>query len=198
MWIFFPNAMLSIVAHRTKPDVLLVRARFHGDIERAIPGVLKAGRTPNADYLYRAEVPRRAMAELLAKHAMEMTYGNVKGAIPAGDHRRSRAMHDVWQVMFDAQHAAEPFAGMDARAEREAARPRRERQEAGPLPRLFSGATFQHTTAKGRACVVTVLGVQARVGGDPDVTLEWSGTEHRATLRMPQAQHILRDSVLLP
>jgi hypothetical protein len=186
MWIFFPNAMLSIVAHRDKPDRLLVRARLRGDLERTFPGV-PVSRTPHADYLYRVEVSRSLVAELLAEHVDTMTYTNVKGAIPAGDLRRKRAMHDVWAVMNDAQHTAEPFAGQDAYADTAPVR-----------PRLFSGAEFQHTTAKGRPCVVTVLGVQERVGGEPDVSLEWSGTEHRTTMRLTQAQHVLRDSALLP
>lgn len=36
MWIFTPKAFLSIVAHRGKPDYLLVRARLPGDIENVL------------------------------------------------------------------------------------------------------------------------------------------------------------------
>ena len=32
MWIFLPNAMLSIVAHRQRADFLMIRARIKGDI----------------------------------------------------------------------------------------------------------------------------------------------------------------------
>lgn len=39
MWICLNDAFLSIVAHRDKPGVLLVRARRPGDIERTFPGV---------------------------------------------------------------------------------------------------------------------------------------------------------------
>lgn len=37
MWVFLNNSFLSIVAHRDKPDVLIVRARRAGDIEAIFP-----------------------------------------------------------------------------------------------------------------------------------------------------------------
>lgn len=187
MWVFFPNAMLSIVAHRDKPDTLLVRARFRGDIERVLPGV-RVTRTPRADYLYRAEVSRIAMAGLLSEHANTMAYANVKGAIPMGDRRRSHAMHDVWQVMFDAQHQAEPARYFD------------EEPDAEPVPpRLFSGAWFAHTTARGEPRTVHVESVQDRTdGSEPDVTLEFRESGAHYTLPMARAQRWLRNSELLP
>lgn len=188
MWIFFPNAMLSIVAHRDKPDTLLVRARFKGDIERTFPDA-KVKRTPRADYLYRAEVGRNAVAELMAEHVATMRYTNVKGAIPAGDHRRSRAMHDTWQVMFDAQHAAEPFQGLDAAEE----------EDARPLPPVFTDAWYAHTTARGEPRTVHVEQVQERSdGGEPDVSLLFQESGARFTLPMPTAQRWLRNADLLP
>ena len=33
MWIFMNDSMLSIVAHKDKPEHLLVRSRIEGDIE---------------------------------------------------------------------------------------------------------------------------------------------------------------------
>src|SRR5690606_16585105 len=163
MWIFFPNAMLSIVAHRDKPDTLLVRARFKGDIERVFGWAgVKVQRTPRADYLYRAEVRRQDVATALNDAAWRLEYTNVKGAIPDGDHRRSRAMHDIWQVMFDAQHAAEPFQGLDAAEE----------DDARPLPPVLTDAWYAHTTARGEPRTVHVEQVQERSdGGAPDVSL---------------------------
>lgn len=188
MWIFFPNAMLSIVAHRDKPDTLLVRARFKGDIERVFHGALVT-RTPRADYLYRAEIRREEVAAVLAGAARAMAYTNVKGAIPAGDHRRSRAMHDIWQVMFDAQHAAEPFQGLDAAEE----------GDARPLPPVFTDAWYAHTTARGEPRTVHVEQVQERSdGGAPDVSLVFQESGARFTLPMPTAQRWLRNADLLP
>jgi hypothetical protein len=37
MWVFLNDSFLSIVAHRTEPGVLLVRARTAGDIEAVFP-----------------------------------------------------------------------------------------------------------------------------------------------------------------
>lgn len=186
MWIFLPNAMLSIVAHRDKPDTLLVRARFKGDIERVFHGALVT-RTPRADYLYRAEIRREEVAAVLAGAARAMAYANVKDAIPAGDHRRSRAMHDVWQAMFDAQHAAEPFARMDAR----------EPVERGPV-RLYSDTYYAHTTARGEPRTVYVASVQDRVEDEPLVSLLFQESGYATSLPLSTAQRWLRHSELLP
>ena len=61
MWIFLNNAALSIVAHRTQPKTLVVRSRVSGDIEAVFPAVA-VSHTPNADYAYRANVARTAVA----------------------------------------------------------------------------------------------------------------------------------------
>ena len=49
MWVFLNNAFLSIVEHRENQNILLVRARIKGDIERVFPGVM-VHKTPEADY----------------------------------------------------------------------------------------------------------------------------------------------------
>lgn len=105
MWIFTPTAFVSIVAHRTKPGVLLVRARMKGDLERLFPGC-KVVETRQADYRFRAEIARGRVAELVREQLTVLDYDNVKNAIP---HRgevhelRHRAMNRVWGVMNDAQ-----------------------------------------------------------------------------------------------
>lgn len=186
MWIFFPNAMLSFVAHRDQPDALMVRARFAGDIERIFP-TAKVTRTPRADYLYRSTLSRALVGQVLAAHAAGMGYTNVKGAIPAGDHRRSHAMHDTWQVMFDAQHAAEPFARMDAR----------EPVERGPV-RLHSDSYYAHTTARGEPRTVHVQSVQDRVEDEPLVSLLFQESGYATSLPLSTAQRWLRNADLLP
>lgn len=115
MWVFLNHAMLSVVAHRTKPDHLLVRARLKGDLQRAFPGV-KVQRTPDADYLYRAVVPRWAVAQVLADQVSAIDYPNFKGSIGgagADPHAatRSRAYHRCWDAMMDAQVGLEPGTG---------------------------------------------------------------------------------------
>lgn len=175
MWIFFPDAMLSVVAHRDKFDVLLVRARFAGDIERIFPGA-RVTRTPAADYLYRAEVHRRTFADVLSLHVLKMSYRNVKGAIHCGDRRRSDAMGKVWDVMRSAQHSAEPFSGHDAAG------------DADEPVRLHSGAWYSHVTARGEHRTVFVHGIQQRIDGEPVASLEYRPTGARYTIPMRQAE----------
>lgn len=105
MWIFTPTAFVSIVAHRTKPGVLLVRARMKGDLERLFPGC-KVTETRQADYRFRAEIARGRVAELVREQLTVLDYDNVKNAIPHGapvHELRHRAMNRVWGVMHDAQ-----------------------------------------------------------------------------------------------
>lgn len=106
MWIFTPTAFVSIVAHRSKPGILLVRARLKGDLERMFPGC-KVTETRNADYRFRTELSRGRVIDQVAEQLETMRYDNVKGAIPTGTgqvHRdRAHAMHDVWGVMHKAQ-----------------------------------------------------------------------------------------------
>ena len=105
MWIFLNNAMLSIVAHRRKPDTLLVRARVKGDIEAVFPQVAVFSLT-NADYHYRAEVPRSEVAAALAQQIQEMAYDNFKRSVK--DHARHDWYMDVWSLGHAVQQTAEP------------------------------------------------------------------------------------------
>ena len=105
MWIFTPTAFVSIVAHRNKPGVLLVRARLKGDLERMFPGC-KVVETRQADYRFRAEIARGRVAELVREQLTVLDYDNVKNEIPHGapvHDLRHRAMNRVWGVMNDAQ-----------------------------------------------------------------------------------------------
>lgn len=99
MWIALPDAFLSIVAHRDKPSVLLVRARIEGDIERTFPGA-RVEVTPTADYLYRAEVRRVEVARVLAELVKRIDYPNFKDAVADDD--RHAAYFEVWSTMAKA------------------------------------------------------------------------------------------------
>ncbi len=98
MWIFLNNAFLSIVAHRDKPDLLLVRARAEGDIERTFPD---AETCPVADYRYRAELPRQEVATAIAERVSGIDYDNFKGSVQETD-RHDAYLH-VWSAMFSFQ-----------------------------------------------------------------------------------------------
>lgn len=117
MWVFLNDAMVSAVAHRTKPGQLMVRARLPGDLERLFPGA-KVERTPDADYAYRCTVGRKTFAELLAARAESIDYPNFKGSVAGagGSHpnARYRAYHRTWDAMMDGQLEVEPDTGRGA------------------------------------------------------------------------------------
>lgn len=100
MWIFMHDAMLSIVAHRQKPGVLMVRARERGDIRRVFPKA-RVWSTPKADYPYRAEVARVMVTAAITARLEAIDYDNFKNAVPPDPEHDARhvAYLRVWTVM---------------------------------------------------------------------------------------------------
>jgi hypothetical protein len=95
MWFFLNNAMLSIVAHRDKPDTLLVRARVKGDIEAVFPEA-RILVLDSADYRYRSALPRDIVAAALQQQVQAVAYPNFKASVsqPA----RKQWYHRVWEL----------------------------------------------------------------------------------------------------
>lgn len=96
MWVFQTDSFLSVVAHREKPGVLLVRSRIAGDIERVFPDAAVWEDTA-ADYRFRAEVDAERFKAALGEAVDRITYDNFKAAVPDG--ARHDAYLRVWQVM---------------------------------------------------------------------------------------------------
>lgn len=96
MWICLSNAFYSIVAHRSRPDHLLVRARRPGDIERMWPDA-QVRETPDADYRYRAVLPAAAVAHALARAARGIGYVNFKASVK--DDELAAAYGKVWAIL---------------------------------------------------------------------------------------------------
>ncbi len=96
MWIFLNNSFLSIVYDRNNSENLLVRARIQGDIERVFPKI-KAVHSPNADYAFRASIPRAEVSKTIAKQVNSIDYDNFKNSVQ--EHDRHDAYFDVWSVM---------------------------------------------------------------------------------------------------
>lgn len=96
MWIFQNDSFLSIVAHRDKPGVLLVRARKAGDIEAVFAGA-ESWVDETADYPHRAEVPADDVATVLAERVRGIGYPNFKDSVR--DKGRHDAYMGVWSVM---------------------------------------------------------------------------------------------------
>ncbi len=102
MWVYLRNSFLSIVAHREKPDILLVRARRAGDIQRVFPDA-KVRRTPAADYLYRAELRRSIVGSAIDTSLQLIDYDNFKASVP--DPKRHAAYARCWEAMLCFQNS---------------------------------------------------------------------------------------------
>lgn len=110
MWLFTPDSFVSIVQHRDAPDLLLVRARFPGDLERLFPAeTCNIEETPDADYRYRVALDREKVAEALAAAARDLRYANFKAEAakrPHGGPVRMHALHQSWSALSHAQTRA--------------------------------------------------------------------------------------------
>lgn len=117
MWICLNKSFLSIVepsrSEVPQLDKLLVRARRPGDIEAVFPNV-KVTKTPERDYLFRALIPREAVAEVIAHEVRSINYGNFKDSV------RNRPLHDafaaVWGIMSRLQ-PTRPYSGRSRRGQ---------------------------------------------------------------------------------
>ena len=110
MWIFSKHGFFSAVRHNERKNMILLRARVmerNGyvkppkgkSIKDAIPDV---ERTPDADYLFRCEIPHDIFCLMLMEEASEITYGNFKDSVHDGT-PRDQAYCEVWSVMSDLQ-----------------------------------------------------------------------------------------------
>lgn len=102
MWIFTPNAFLSIVADRDNPDRRLVRARCQGDIEALFPDA-NVFEDETTDYRYRAFLPAAEVAARIASSIQAMDYPNFKDAIPQEKEDYHNACVGVWSIMLGLQ-----------------------------------------------------------------------------------------------
>jgi hypothetical protein len=106
----FNDSFLSIVKKDCPEDSLLVRARRPGDIEKVFGRRTKVTRTTDADYLYRAVVPRDEVVRAMEREVLRVDYGNFKDSVADKD------LHDaymrVWTAMAQVQDPrpySEPF-----------------------------------------------------------------------------------------
>jgi hypothetical protein len=98
MWLFLPNGFLSIVQHKDIPGVLLCRARVKG-VEHYFPDA-EVVETPDADYLYRTNLPRIEVADRIREAVIDIRSG-FKSSVT--DRRRIPAYLDVWSTMAELQ-----------------------------------------------------------------------------------------------
>jgi hypothetical protein len=101
MWIFTQSAFLSIVQDKADPDLLLVRARVKGDIEKHFRDAIVFS-SPDHDYAYRSRLSRSEVAAVIAQTVLDdLDYDNFKASIK--DHRRSAWYLRVWAAMAEMQ-----------------------------------------------------------------------------------------------
>jgi hypothetical protein len=109
MWVFTQYGFYSIVHKDSDEHHLLVRARFRGDLERLRKKEPRLGRTivtEDADYRFRAFIPREAAAELFATLMRELMYANFKAhAAEFLGNEHLSAYHEVWDVTRRTQEA---------------------------------------------------------------------------------------------
>ena len=108
MWLFTEIGFFSVVAHRDRPDTLLVRARAREDLEalrdRHLPD-LELLENAGSDYRWRAFVGRADWERVAAALAAGIDYPNFKNAVAERQgHERAGCYHDVWAVMHRLQH----------------------------------------------------------------------------------------------
>jgi hypothetical protein len=97
MWLFLPDSHLEIVAHKEDDRFLNVRARISGDIERAFPEAT-VFESPTGDFQFHANLPKKRVGEVVARHVSEISYQSFKEAVPDDDRRQ--AYIQVWEAMW--------------------------------------------------------------------------------------------------
>lgn len=107
MWLILNNSFVSIVEHRDDPNLLVVRGRFKGDVERFLNpmpaglNVIEAV-TPDADYRFRVVVERGDVAHALTRAVQCVRYPNFKDSIKLA--WRKALASRVWSMFHQAQH----------------------------------------------------------------------------------------------
>ena len=99
MWIFSQMGFISIVQHIDKSNILIVRSRFRGHIERIFPNahVLE---DPNRDYRFRAELPAKEVSKVIAGLVSEIDYDNFKNSLDVNDQGYLNCCIDVYHSVL--------------------------------------------------------------------------------------------------
>ena len=95
MWIILNKTFMSIVENRHNKNELLVRSRVKGDIEKIFPDA-EVIENNDADYLFRAFLPRGQVSEAIKKEVDMIDYGNFKDSVPKSDIKRLNSYMNVW------------------------------------------------------------------------------------------------------
>ena len=98
MWIGHSSGWLSIVAHRDRPDDLLVRARRDKHISTFWPEV-EVVHNPDADYPYRSVISRDRVAEVVMQYIEGIDYDNFKKSVT--ESKLAEAFNRMWRLLYE-------------------------------------------------------------------------------------------------
>ena len=80
MWLFTHKGFLSIVRHTDKPNILVVRSRFRGHIEKMFPKA-RVKEDLTRDYRFRVELPIKEVSKVIEKLVSGIDYDNFKNSL---------------------------------------------------------------------------------------------------------------------
>jgi hypothetical protein len=98
MWLGHSNGWLSIVAHRERPNDLLVRARRDKHISSFWPDV-EIKFNADADYPYRSVISRDDVADVVMKYINGIDYDNFKQTVD--EKNLADAFTSMWCTMYE-------------------------------------------------------------------------------------------------
>jgi hypothetical protein len=110
MWLLTTTGFYSIVRKPwdRQPDTLTVRARARADLEALrqhyLPELGDIVESDTADYRFRAQAPRGAVAEAVRRAVADIDYDNFKSAVATRQGAaREDIYHRVWHDLFRIQ-----------------------------------------------------------------------------------------------
>jgi len=99
MWIFTQRGFLSIVKHTEKDNLLIVRSRFRGHIEKIFPKA-RVEEDGSRDYRFRAELPANEASKVIAEMVLTIRYDNFKASLDMYDERYMDCCLDVYHSVL--------------------------------------------------------------------------------------------------
>ena len=109
MWVFMHDAMFSAVEDRSDPKLVVVRARFRGDLEAAFGRGTNVIESEDGDYRFRIFTDKETLKRALSSYVDGcLNYDNFKNSIPNREKWRHDVYTKVWGVLYNLQEKLYP------------------------------------------------------------------------------------------